>query len=301
MKRIPLSLLLIVGLAAAAEPPVTAPVLGHARIDSAVRPIYGIPGAAVLGPAADLGGAVTLTAAANEAGLVLAVLDDGRVMLYRGSAATPLDNAIASPTRIAVSPRGQAALLYSEQSDALQVITGLAGTPRVTQPIPLAWPVTAMAISDSGRALLAADGALWSAMPGRAPGHLMLADGVSAVAFFSGSNDLAFASGGTLWIRRSGELKPAGEAPGTIALQASGQKLFAATASTVSRIDLLTGARADLPCTCRITALEPLRGEGVFRLNSGGAEPLYIYDGEGADGRILFVPAPAVATDGGAQ
>jgi hypothetical protein len=300
MYRIPVATLLLAALAYAAENPISGPVLGYAPVESGVRPVYGIPGAAVLGPAADLGGTVTLSAAANQAGLVIAVLEDGRVVLYRGASAIQLENAINAPTRIAVSPRGQAALLYSEQSDALQLITGLAGTPTVAEPLAIGWPITAMAVSDAGRAILAGDGALWSVTPGRAPMHVMRALDVSAITFVAGNNDWAFSGGGALWVQRHGELRPLVDFTGAIALQAFGNTLLAATSTTASRIDLTTGARADVPCPCNITVLEPMRDGAVFRLNRGGKEPLYLYDGATAEPRIVFVPAAPAGVAGGA-
>lgn len=300
MNRIPLSILLLPALAFAAETPITGPVLGYAPIDGSVRPVYGIPGAAVLGPAADLGGTVKLAAAANDAGLLIAVLDDGRVMRYRGDAAITLEDAIFAPTRIALSPRGRAALLYSDESQTIQIITGLGGTVRIADPVAVEWRATALAISDAGRAVIAADGALWSAMPGRAPVHLMPVPDVSAIAFFAASNNMVFADAGALWVQRSGELQRVAEFNGAIALQTSGRALFAATAIGVSRIDLETGARADVSCSCNITDLEPMRGGAVFRLNRGGKEPIYLYDGQGAEQRILFVPAAAPESQGGA-
>ncbi|HWR53913.1 MAG TPA: hypothetical protein VN428_22570 [Bryobacteraceae bacterium] len=300
MNRIPPAMLLFAALACAAESPITGPVLGYAIGESGVRPVYGIPGAAILGPAADLGGTVRLAAAANEAGSVIAALEDGRVVLYRGASAMPLANAISTPTRIAFSPRGRAAILYSEQSDAIQLITGLEGTPSAAEPVPLIWPVSAMAVSDSGRALLAGDGALWSLLPGRAAVHVMRAAGVSSIAFFAGSNDAAFADAGMLWVQRSGQFTPVTEFAGAIALQTSGGALFAATADGVSRIDLTTGVRADVPCGCNITDLEPMRGGAVFRLNRSGKEPLYLYDGESAQPRVVFVPPAPAELEGGA-
>lgn len=267
MNRILIAILLCAALAGAADTSISGPVLGYAVDGNGVRPVYGIPGAALLGPVVDLGGRVMQAATANEAGLVMAALDDGRVVLFRGASASIIEDALPAPSRIAVSPRGRAALLYSEESRTIQIITGLTGTPKIYEPLPLEWSVAAMAISDTGRGLLAADDSLWWAMPGRSVMHMMRTPGTTAVAFFPGTNDVAFAHSGSLWTYRVGVTTAAGELSGVIALRAAGRALYAATPGGVSRVDLASGERMNVPCTCEVSELDPMRGGAVFRLN----------------------------------
>jgi len=248
--------------------------------------------------------------------------DEGRVVLFRGAAPVPLAGALPATDHIAVSPGGRAAVLYSSQTDSIQLITGLPGNPALGTPVPLPYPAGAIAVSDTGTVLAGGSDGLWSVQttlrpaPNSPNGRMVYSAGaraavpippqpsflhagsVSAVAFFENSNDAAFASDGIVWVRRGAAITPLGDAPGALALQTAAQFVFAATEKSVIRFELATGARAETACDFAVTALDPMSTSAVFRLNDGSGGPVYLYDASGPEPRVVFVPA---AQEGGAR
>jgi hypothetical protein len=121
---------------------------------------------------------------------------------------------------------------------------------------------------------------------------------VSAAAYFAQSDtDAVFAAGGTVWVKRGGEISPLGVVENAVAVQAAGEFVFAADSGSVYRIEPATGLRSEFACGCTVTTLDPMAGRAVFRLNSGTGEPLYLFDGNGPAPGVLFVP-PAPAKGG---
>lgn len=301
--------------AAGADTGVRGPSLGYSVERAAVRLITGTPGAALAGAAIDLGGTVRTAAASNAAGFVIAVVgDEGRVVLFRDSAVT-LAGALPAADHVAVSPRGRVAVLYSSQTDSLQLITGLPGNPALGAPIPLPYPANAIAISDTGTVLAGGGDGLWSVQttlrpspdapvarmvysagarstaPVRPQPSFLHAGTISAIAFFENSNDAAFAADGIVWIRRGAAITPLGDAHGALAVQAASQFVLAATDKSVIRFELATGARSEMPCDFAVTALDRMSAGAVFRLNDGSGGPVYLYDASGPEPRVVFVPA----------
>mgnify|MGYP005835283549 CR=1 FL=1 len=301
---------------------VAGPSLGYSVELSGVRPVAGIPGAALRGAAIDLGGDVSAAAASNAAGYVLAAAgDEGRVVLFTASAVA-LPGAMAAPDRIAVSPLGRAAVLYSSHRAALQVITGLPESPVVKPAVALPWKPDALAVSDRGAVLAAADGALWSVggvsapasynlpgriasagaafprSPSRAAPVLVQAGDFSAISFFPDRDDAAFSDGASIWVRRGASITPLGEVAGAVAVRAETEFVFAAAGQSVIRFELSTGARTETACDFAPTALDPMGAPNVFRLNDAADAPLYLYEGNRLEPRVVFVPD---APEGGAR
>src|SRR5215471_3188556 len=106
------------GFAQAQDSPVGVPVLGYA-FDAgagAIRPLRGIPGAALLGDPLDLGFSPSSAVIAPGQGFALALSQDGPVRVVSLGAKTtalPLDGAIATPDRMLFSPSGASALLIA--------------------------------------------------------------------------------------------------------------------------------------------------------------------------------------------
>ncbi len=287
----------VAAVAAAADTRVSGPALGYVVESAGVRTIAGIPGAALLGPVVDFGAPVRTAAASNAAGYVLAATgDEGRVVLFRGSAA-PVERAIAAPDRIIVSPAGRAALLYNSAADVLQIITGLPDRPYASEPIALPWAPAALAVSDRGSVLAGAEGALWRV--GRRGDVTYAGRGqVAAISFFASAENAVWVADGTVYVRRGG-IEPVADVQDAIAVQAGDGFIYVATAKSVVRIELATRAFAETPCEFAVKALDATSASGVFRLNEGRKEPLYLYDGRGAEPRLLFVPAAPAG--GGAE
>jgi len=301
---------------------VAGPSLGYSVERSGVRPVTGMPGAALRGPAIDLGGEAGAAAASNEAGYVLAAIGgEGTVVLFTGSAA-PLPGAMSAPDRIAVSPRGRAAALYNSKRSLLQVITGLPNAPVVKPAAALPWKPGVLAVSDRGTVLAVADGALWSVggvsapasydLPGRlssagasypkGPSRtvpaLVQVGTFAAISFFPDRDDAAVSDGASIWVTRGSSITPLGEAPGAVAVRADKEFVFAAARQSIIRFELATGIRTETACDFAPTALDPMGAPGVFRLNDAADAPLYLYEGNRLEPRVVFVPE---APEGGAR
>lgn len=196
---------------------------------------------------------------------------------------------MAAPDRIAVSPLGRAAVLYSSVARSAQVITGLPEAPTLRRQMALPWQIDAIAVSDRGAVLAGAAGALWSISPGTPPAIVQPGD-VEAIAFFADRDDAAFAADGALWLRRGTAITPLGGVSGAVAVQAGTGYVFAATQESIVRIELATRIRTETACEFTVTALDPMSADAVFRLNQAGDAPLYLYDGSRPEPRVLFVP-----------
>jgi hypothetical protein len=284
---------------ASSDPPLSGPILGfvHDRAADAIRPVQGIPGAATLGPAIDVGFPVA-AAWFSPAGHALSLSDDGRLYVVDLRAATvvPVENAMATPGRILFSSSGNAALLYSEAARRLQMVSGLPARPVVREldfPAPDAQP---LAVSDDEAALLAAGDVAWLAASGRAPVAIRVR--ANAAAFRRGARDALMASGdGTLYRIDSGggaqALPSSADAPpdpAELRLSADGAFAFVAgRAGLLSRIEIATGAAASVDCHCSPAALEPFASGTVFRISDLSGGPLWLLDG--SEPRVWFVPA----------
>jgi hypothetical protein len=282
------------------------PLLGYvfAPASGGIAVVRGIPGAALLEGALDLP-PVSDAAVSSAQRLALVVDAGGAVSLLRFSqapAATALD-VPASPALMALSPTGTAAaLLYA---DGIRVVTGLTGNPEAGAPLALpdSGAVSAMAISDDGGVLLVSAGErLVRLAPGPAA-DLPVAEAISAIAFRAGSTDAVAAGGGALTL-----IKDAGGTPaylilaqGDEALQGSQVAAFstdgrrvlsAARDGSLVRISALSGGDpVTVSCHCKITALEPMDQEHVFRLNrAAGDNPLMLLEATDSPRAVFVAP-----------
>ena len=157
------------------------PLLGFAVTNSplSVRPIAGSPGAMVLG------GAIPLPAGVSSVipipGQQFAIVEQAggsgvlTLDLSTPQNVSPIAGSFAHSDRIAFSPSGSVAALYSSAAHQAQVITGLPASAQISRTVDLSAAgaaVTSLAISDDGQALLAGvsdgmRGAIWSFAAGQ--------------------------------------------------------------------------------------------------------------------------------------
>ena len=189
------------------------PVLGfaHDPISNRIRPIHGVPGAAILGDAATTSSGFSYAAISPRHDLALAVsADDRQLYLVRlpGDGAFPISGATPAPSRIVFSPTGRAAVVVGEH---VQVLTGLPSSPTL---VDLAIPpsvidVGAIAISEDAQQILIASKAgqsdvAWLLGPGIAPFPLPLSGSVAAAAFGpDGHNAVAATLSGDIYLIRN--------------------------------------------------------------------------------------------------
>ncbi len=255
---------------------------------------------------------VTLSPARDYALALLA--RGGEVVLLKNlraaAGATVLDVA-PGPTRIAISPSGDAAVLYYAETGRLLVLAGLPDSPSASWRLELSGRsgrVAALAVSDGGSAVLVASAgepaSVWLATQAAGQRFLYAAAGSPSLAFLVGSQDAAIADGAASAIvlvrETSGQpqvTQIGGQAEGVsqplaIAAAQDNSRIFVANARPAGVVSLsLTGeAPATQPCACALTGLERMAGGSVFRLNEAGGGPVWLLDATIALMRVVFVP-----------
>ena len=312
-----LSGLSIAGAGFAQNGSVSTPMIGFAYDGpaAAIRPIRGIPGAALLGEPLDTGFAAAQAAISPHQDFALAsAADDSRlriVPLAAGVDASALPESILpGPHQIRFSPAGTAALIQA--SGRMQALSGLPDHARVRDidlsalsPAP-----DALAVSDDGAlVVVAGSGAVWAVDSEGATVQLALPGSTAALSFRAGSRDLLAVSstGDVHLVRRPGPdpeyrliyaADAATAAPVAAQFSTSGSHAYIVNeGGQISTIEISTGARSSISCRCRATALEPMNSRNLFRLTTpgqSGQAVLMLFDAAGGEANVWFVP-PALA------
>jgi DNA-binding beta-propeller fold protein YncE len=290
---------------------VGAPTLGYVfdRLENALRPIQGVPGAALTGAPLALGFAAVQAAVSGDGEVALLVsrgtLEVNVVNLRQPTAA----GRIPIPGRAAgvyLSPRGSAAAIV-DANRSLVLVSGLTSSMVVGQPIPIGGFPSAVALTDDGNfAIVAFSGVSELLVVGQNGSRFTIPTPglVSVLAFAPGSDNL-LASGpdNTVWLIRQATSNPAlaavaGSGDGiasaaALAFTSDGKTGLVANAGngTIAILDLTTGTTSAIPCACVPAVLDRLAAPGWFRLNEASDGPLWVLDAN--SGRILFVPPPA--------
>ena len=210
-------------------------------------------------------------------------------------------------------------------SGTIQLATGLPHSPSLSQEIDvssLGAALQAIAASDDGTVLAAfaaADGSSQLYAIGATSGTQSVgsAASVSAISFLRDSNSALVADRAAHQILQF-QLADSGAAVSVIATQAdgisdpvavnvsgSGQWGLVGNAvdQSLVRIDL-TGVNAPsaFSCGCDVSAIARLAGNAVFQLGGLSDQPLWVFDGDDANPRIVFIPAiTAPEASGGGQ
>ena len=305
----PLLLTSLLAVSVAAQQPNAvvggAPTMGYVfdRADHSLRPIWGVPGAATLGPSLDLGFSVKDASIANEQGYALA--SDGsavRLIRWVGGISVADIPVVGNAVALFMSPRGTAAgvLTDSPSGTWLGIVTGLSeGSPRVAG-IPLNSQPAAAAVSDDGAYILTAQQDGTAVVIGQDGTRTLLSAPapISKVAFRPGSTDALAASPDhrVWWIQQTLSsavftVLATGVDPVGLGFLPDGTHAVIATArpSVVRTLDVATGAGSSVLCSCDPVQLERMAIPGVFRLTEATGEPQYLVNA--ATGETFFVPA----------
>jgi len=295
------------------------------RAAGGLRPIGGIPGAAITGEPLALGFTISRAeiSPAQDAALVVNARNSS-VALIRASGGdwvvASLDGVEAAPDSMVFSPGGSAAALYYA-AGRVQILTGLPAAPAVAGDIDvssLPAPVTAMAVDDTGSFLLMATGpaesvSLYRIPVNSAPILLGSFRSVSSVRLFNAGQQALVTDTLAATVYRVTGLagaavtqvvaSPSDGIQGLVAADtdAAGQRVFAAVGSgTVFIFDRSGGPAITLDCACTPTGLFRLAGAATFRLTELAGGPLQVLDANAAP-RIVAVPPPvqAAALPGG--
>jgi hypothetical protein len=297
---------------------------------SALRPIRGIPGAASLGDAVNLGFLLASATVSPRQDYALALkADDSSVVLVRAGAeisSTAVPGARPAPALMIFSPAGTAAALYDSGAGRVQILTGLPDAAAVQSDLDisaLAGPVAALALDDAGSSLFLAAGPAEAvslyriAMDGTSQ-FLASFRSVAALRLSANGREalLADSAAGAVYIIR--ELRGAGHmkmiasgrdglgAPVAVESDSAGRIFVADQAGNLTILDRSRGSVLSLPCGCAPAGLFRLSGTATFRLTEPSDAPMWVLDASGADARIVAIPpgAPPVATatdNGGPQ
>lgn len=312
------------GRAADAEmdAPIQGPMLGFVRDAGALVPLLGIPGAAMMGDALDLGADVREASFSPDRDYVLALLGEDRIAtllaLRSRRPARTLPDVATGADRVYLSAEGSAAALYFAARNRLQIVSGLPDNPAVSGEFFLTASPSAVALNDDASSVLVADAESGSV-------DLLLSDGTlrrigtgALVTFLSRSRDAVIGdpalnrvylvrdvsgSGETLLLasEREGLTEPV-----AVAASSDNALVFVATArSGIATVSVASGEIAWTSCECTPSGMSRLAGRSVFRLSEPAeGAPLWVYDGSGVEARVVFVPAKRAAvveTEGGVQ
>ena len=300
-----------------AQTPVEGPSLGFVfdAPGQALRPILGIPGAAVFGDA------MQPSAAIGSASLsmrhTVAVVNDGawKAVTLAGSGAgnvVVLPDGLPASAQVTVSETGTAAAFYDATNGALALVTGIPSSMAVV-PVsldPLPGAITALAIGDDGALLLSSAVAgggetlFWIGADGSVRQLASLQATASIVLWNQDGNALVTDRGGNqVWQIQA----PGGNAaitllasdadgvasPAGAALSPDGQQLWIANAGNRAVLGINIGTRASvsLPCGFDLTGMLPLADSLSFRLNDVNSGAVWILDtAPGAGPRVVFIP-----------
>jgi hypothetical protein len=276
------------------------PMFGWMPDRSRVLPIYGVPGAAGVGPAIDAGRDLALIAISPRQDYVLATAPDtGEPLIIISGQATHLDGVTAGANQIVMSPRGTAAAFWFLSTSRFQIVSGLPGSPSVREidAIVRGGPPVAFAVSDDGQWLAGAwpDG-VYTFSPDGSASRLPVEPGVAALAFFNQRTDLALATS-TRIISVTGIGGSAaslvlydGQAFSSVGLALSfdNRRLVVADrGGAVLTIDLTTGAPTTVDCACTPEGVFGMGGSS-FRLTSPASGAVKLFDA--IENQTLVIP-----------
>jgi hypothetical protein len=290
---------------------------------SGLRPLAGIPGAAVLGAPLDTGGPVRGAFVAPGQNYAIALTDSGAVVVQFGSATDPplvsplgFDSSAASI--VTLSPDGSAGAFYSGNEAVIRIVTGLPAAPavvRCVQTAAISGTIRLLAISNDGAVLVAAvDGANNDAvvlLDAQGNGQTLTnSTHVSAMQFSGGADNLLVTddSDDTLSLIHDVSGAAAYElvadntdgiaGPVGVNTSSNGNLVVAnGGAANVVVFDSGGSQIGTYSCPTAPAGLSRLNGNSVFLLNGiSDNNPLWLFDGDSATPRVLFIPVDQVAS-----
>ena len=284
---------------------------------SGLRPLAGIPGAAVLGAPLDTGGPLRQAYVAPLQNYAIALTDGGAIVVQFVS---PTDPPVVSPLGfdssaagiVALSPDGSSGAFYSANEALIRIVTGLPAAPTVARSVTTAavsGTIRLLAISNDGASLIAAaDGAandvvvlLDAAGNGQT---LTSSTHVSALQFVGGTHNLLIAddsddtlsliqdvSGAAVYTLLADDTDGIA---GPVGLNTSTNGNLVVANGRAANIVVFDPGGSQLgtySCPSAPAGLSRLNGSAVFLLNGiSNSAPLWLFDGDSATPRVLFIP-----------
>ncbi len=277
------------------------PVVGYLPEEgyAGIRPIRGVPGAAVAGEPMTVPEGVSRVRPAPAHRYALAEFADASAPavldLEGDSAPGRIAGVLARADLVAFSPTGRSAALYSSGEGRLQVVTGLPEAPKMARE--LAVPgAAAIAVSDDGSSVLAADaaGAVSLVDQDGMGTPLAQVERLCAMSFLPNRLDAALvdAARGEVYLAGAasrGLLATGLDGASGMAPSTDGTALHVIAAETrrAWRIDIATGESRVIELPVNPDTLEPLRPADTFLISSRAGEPAWLLTPEGT----YFIPA----------
>jgi len=305
-----------------------------------LHPVTGIAGSASVAPALNLDFKISQLAVPANHDYVLANTTNGLVLLrFQGAYVTTeriisapvvapgtpkqcserkLDACVQDPSsfvgpsaidKIAFSPSGSAAALYSQSQGRIYLLSNLPQTSTWAATFDAAGlgQVLTLAISDDAQTVALGiesnDGDSIFMVTEKGQQAIGNVRHLAALQFLAHSSDAVVADDGSDTIDRiaNGQLYEIANAsdgisqPMALASSNDNLKLFVANARTSSVTTLLLsgGQPQSTVCRCEMTGLYPTASDSVFRLSDFSGGPVVILDASGAVPRVVFVPIAA--------
>jgi len=278
----------------------------------AIRPILGIPGAAILG--APLKTTLDLRSVSISPQQDFALAAEGEhnelVVLrfeHAPMTSTVVQGAHHGPDQMVFSPGGRVAAVHYKDGNRIQVFGGLPASPKVLDELylsPGASP-TALAVGDDNTVLAGVGNSVyWVTHSGEVP-MLKGVGNVSAITLATARLALV-ADAGANQIHRLQRLTTALEtdilagpaqgiaAPVAVAISSDSRRAFVANGKSgmVAILDLQGKAPVrKIACGCKLTGLDRLDGDNLFRLTEPSNKPMWVLEASAKETRVVFVPA----------
>lgn len=275
-----------------------APRLGLLPDGEHLRPIIGIPAAAMAGRPILAGRRLSTIVISPQQDYAIATdaVNAEVLLIVDGQRATPITGATAAPDRIAISPSGSAAALWFSSTGHAQIVSGLPSTPAVREiDASFLGAARTIAAGDTGWIAGVFDRGVYAFAADTSPIALPADNSVAALSFFAGGSDLLLATNARIFTLRDiagnpqiTSLHEGSLAPVALAVSPDNRNVAVADASgVIYGINSSQGSLAILDCDCTPEGVFPLGNSG-FRLTSPASGLVKMYDP--ADARILVIP-----------
>jgi DNA-binding beta-propeller fold protein YncE len=285
-----------------------------------VRPILGIPGAAVLGGPLKVSVELRSVAISPLENYVLAVVGEHNQVVVLAVGSTPVTSvavhgADLGPDEMVLSPSGQAAALYYKNRDCIEVVGGLPAAAKVSSELYLSagQSPSAIAVSDDGRTVLAAVGGTVFHLTGGSEVPVLTELGNVSAMTIPATGTAFVADSGRNQIHRIRGIGGAIETdviagphdgingPVAVAISRDNSRAFVANgkAKTLATVELTAQPTViEVACGFTPTGLTRLAGNDVFRLTEMSNLPMWVMEANGGEPRFLFVPAELARSNG---
>jgi hypothetical protein len=278
----------------------------------ALRPIFGIPGASIMGDPLKTELDLRRVAISPQQDYALAAQGDHNEIVVLRFDRAPMTSPLVpgthrGPDQMVFSPGGRVAAVHYKDRNRVQVLSGLPASPKVVDELYLSGSAlpSALAVGDDNTVLAGVGTSVfWVTRSGEVP-VLTGVRKVSAITLTTARLALV-ADGATNQIHRLLNLTSALEtdilagpaqgiaAPVAVAVSSDSRRAFVANgkSGTVAILDLQgkTPVRK-ISCGCKLTGLDRLDGDNLFRLTEPSNRPMWVLEASAKETRVVFVPA----------